>query len=122
MREKRTKETQQKNATDRIVKWLQSPTGQAALEATRQNYPNAASGYGTLLGFTLGQHAQQFSFNTIDNADFDELALLCFGETDRQRIARENGAKGGRKRSKIPSRATIYRDREKERKANEEDR
>jgi len=112
----RNKETNKAN-TERIIKWLQSPNGQAALEAARQNYPNAASSYGTLLGFTLGQHAQQFSFSTIDNADFDELALLAFGETDRQRIARENGAKGGKRRGETPSRATIYRDKQKENKS-----
>jgi hypothetical protein len=111
-----------KTHTQRIIEWLQSEPGQAALEQTRLQFPQASIFYSGLIGYALGKHGHQFSDSYFRQVDFDEVSQAIFGETDKERIYREVGAKGGKPRGETPSRATIYRDREKERKANEKDR
>lgn len=117
MSDKKTQETIKLENTARVIAWLKSPIGQEALKQTKENFPNFSRHYTTLVGFALGKYATSFSQSAIDNIEVDEVHLAVFGETDRQRIARADGAKGGKPRSDTPSRATIYRDKEKERKA-----
>lgn len=81
--------------TGRVIAWLQGPTGQVALADVKREFPNWSRHYSTLLGFTLGRHAHQMSYNTLDKVDLDQIAIAVFGETDAQRIQRERGGKGG---------------------------
>lgn len=98
-------------STKQIIKWLKSDAGQTALAHVKEKFPNFARTHTGHVGFTLGMYAQQLSFNSLDEADMEEVVREIFGETDaaalgrkggqasteaKAEAARRNGAKGGR--------------------------
>lgn len=80
--------------TKRITEWLQSETGQVALENTRLQFPQASTYYVGLISYALGRYGHQFSDSYFKQVDFDEVATVLFGETDAARINRERGRIG----------------------------